>query len=82
MPTGSEDWVAEQSTRSRTQRAAGEAFTFSIISDSHLGQYGGQTDFQKSMYQQTLLNVREESPDFHIDLGDTSPWTRVRSDRA
>ena len=43
-----------------------------IVADSHLGQYGGQTDFQKSMYQQTLLNVKDEDPDFHIDLGDTS----------
>jgi hypothetical protein len=71
-PAGSGEWEAGAEHSFRTQRAAGEAFTFSIISDSHLGQYGGQTDFQKSMYQQTLLNIKDEDPDFHIDLGDTS----------
>jgi phosphodiesterase/alkaline phosphatase D-like protein len=70
-PTASVDWEAGAEHSFRTQRAAGEAFTFSIISDSHAGQYGGQTDFQKAMYQQTLLNVKDEDPDFHIDLGDT-----------
>ena len=71
-PTGSEEWAAGAEHSFRTQRAAGQAFTFTIVADSHLGQYGGQTDFQKSMYQQTLLNVKGEDPDFHIDLGDTS----------
>ena len=70
--TGSNDWAAGAEHAFRTQRAPGDTFTFTIVADSHLGQYGGQTDFQKSMYQQTLLNVKNEDPDFHIDLGDTS----------
>lgn len=56
-----------------TQRSAGSSFVFTIISDSHLGQYGGNTADQKSLYQQTLQNVASDQPDFHIDLGDTFP---------
>ena len=68
----SSDWAAGAEHSFRTQRAPGDGFDFTIVADSHLGQYGGQTDFQKSMYQQTLLNCKAEDPDFHIDLGDTS----------
>jgi hypothetical protein len=55
----------------RTQRAPGSTFTFTITSDSHLGQYGGNTAREKALYQQTLLNAGADNPDFHIDLGDT-----------
>ena len=46
-----------------TQRAEGEEFVFTIIADSH-AQYNTQ-------YQQALLNVAADQPDFHFDLGDT-----------
>ena len=54
-----------------TQRTQGNAFTFTIISDSHLGQYGGQTADEYALYEQALQNVWDDDPDFHIDLGDT-----------
>ena len=49
-----------------TQRSQGSAFTFTVQADSHLDE-----NCQADIYQRTLLNVRNEHPDFHIDLGDT-----------
>lgn len=49
-----------------TQRATGTTFTFTVTADSHLDQ---NTDTE--LYQQTLKAAGEESPEFHIDLGDT-----------
>lgn len=49
-----------------TQRAAGSAFSFTITADPHLDN---NTDID--LYAQTLANVAGDSPDFHIDLGDT-----------
>jgi len=71
--TASNPWTTSAEYSFQTQRPAGEDFTFTIISDSHLGQYGGQTADQKALYQRTLLNVSADYPDFHIDLGDTFP---------
>ena len=68
---GSSTWIAGAEHSFITQRPAGDAFTFTIISDSHLGQYGGQTADEKALYEQTLENVKADNPDFHIDLGDT-----------
>jgi hypothetical protein len=64
-------WLYRSPHTFRTQRAPGAGFTFTITADSHLGQYGGQTADEKALYQRTLLNVRDDQPDFHIDLGDT-----------
>jgi hypothetical protein len=66
-------WTAGGEHSFHTQRALGNTFTFTIISDSHFGQYGGQTSDEKALYEQTLLNVGADQPDFHIDLGDTFP---------
>jgi hypothetical protein len=66
-------WTEGDENSFETQRARGSTFTFTIISDSHLGQYGGQTANQKTLYQLTLQNVKNDAPDFHIDLGDTFP---------
>jgi hypothetical protein len=66
-------WTAGGEHAFQTQRAPGSTFTFTIVSDSHLGQYGGQTADQKALYQLTLQSVAAEQPDFHIDLGDTFP---------
>ncbi len=60
------DWVARGEHSFQTQRSPGSNFTFTIISDSHVGFLGNA-----NLYQQTLLNVRDDNPDFHIDLGDT-----------
>ena len=56
-----------------TQRPRGSTFTFTIIADSHLGQYGGFTLRERNLYRQTLRNISSDQPDFHIDLGDTFP---------
>ncbi len=68
---GSDTWVAAREHSFRTQRLPGDTFTFTIVADSHLGQYGGNTADQMALYQLTLDNAKAENPDFHIDLGDT-----------
>lgn len=49
-----------------TARPPGGAFTFTVTADSHLDEH---TDPQ--LYQRTLANAQANTPDFHIDLGDT-----------
>jgi hypothetical protein len=56
-----------------TQRPEGSSFTFTVTSDNHLGQYGGQTANELALWQVTLQNVAADQPDFHIDTGDTFP---------
>jgi hypothetical protein len=63
-------WVARSEHSFHTKRARGDTFAFTIISDSHMSGGGGTV----SLYQQTLVNVAAEKPDFHLDLGDTF-WT-------
>ncbi len=69
------DWVARSEHAFRTQRAPGSTFTFTVLADSHLFMTLG--DFR--VYQQTLLNVAADSPDFHLDLGDTFAMDGVTS---
>lgn len=71
--TDLDPWIAGSEYSFHTQRSPDDSYIFTIISDSHLGQYGGQTADQKALYQRTLLNVLDDYPDFHIDLGDTFP---------
>ena len=49
-----------------TARPPGSMFTFTLTADSHLDE---QTD--PVLYQRTLANALADTPDFHIDLGDT-----------
>jgi hypothetical protein len=65
--TGTTEWIARDEHSFHTQRSFGSTFTFTITSDSHLGAGGGNAN----LYQQTLLNVLADNPDFHLDLGDT-----------
>jgi uncharacterized repeat protein (TIGR02543 family) len=69
--TGATEWTEGDEHSFGTQRAPGSTFTFTMIADSHLGQYGGQTADELALYEQTILNVGADQPDFHIDLGDT-----------
>jgi hypothetical protein len=69
--SGTTEWNNAEEHSFMTQRAQGSSFVFTIISDSHLGQYGGQTEDEKALYAQTLQNVAGDNPDFHMDLGDT-----------
>jgi phosphodiesterase/alkaline phosphatase D-like protein len=66
--TGSDPWVSGEEHSFHTQRARGETFTFTIASDSHLGQTFSGNDPDR--YEQTTLNVAADTPDFHLDLGD------------
>lgn len=58
-----------------TQRARGQGFTFTIQADSHLGTL---KHCEPALYAQTLRNVAADSPDFHIDLGDTFRATHLK----
>jgi len=49
-----------------TARPPGQAFTFTIIADSHLDEHT-----EPAIYQESLANALAGHPDFHIDLGDT-----------
>jgi sugar lactone lactonase YvrE/phosphodiesterase/alkaline phosphatase D-like protein len=49
-----------------TQRAAGSAFVFTVQADSHLDE-----NASPDLYRRTLANALADSPDFHVDLGDT-----------
>ncbi|MEN9281236.1 MAG: hypothetical protein RL594_171 [Bacteroidota bacterium] len=51
----------------RTQRARGEEFTFLVEADEHLYDKKGI----RSMYQITLDNMKKDSADFMLSLGDT-----------
>ena len=53
-----------------TRRAQGESFVFAVTSDMHYYQIRTQED-HKDVLRRTLLNIKEEGPDFHIDLGDS-----------
>jgi len=65
------DWNQSEEYSFITQREDGSSYIFTIVSDSHLGQYGGQDADELALYAQTLANVAGDDPDFHIDLGDT-----------
>ena len=49
-----------------TARPTGSSFTFTVQADSHLDE-----NSDLNFYLKTLGNVAADSPDFHIDLGDT-----------
>ena len=59
-------WQSGPEQSFHTARHPGAPFTFTIQADSHLD--GG---VDPATYRQTLLNVRTDQPDFHLDLGDT-----------
>jgi hypothetical protein len=63
---GGSSWVARAEHSFHTQRLPGSTFTFTITSDSHINIVFGNP----SLWQTTLLNVANDHPDFHLDLGD------------
>ncbi len=65
--TGTTAWTTRSEYSFHTQRPPGSTFSFTIGSDSHINIVFGNP----SLYQQTMQNVAAESPDFHLDLGDT-----------
>ena len=70
---GGSNWLERDEHTFHTQRPPGSSFTFTITSDSHLGQYGGVTSDELALYTLTLQNAAQDNPDFHLDLGDTFP---------
>ncbi len=71
--SGASEWNNAAEHSFITQRPAGSSFTFTVTSDNHLGQYGGQTADELDLWKVTLQNVLGDHPDFHIDTGDTFP---------
>lgn len=49
-----------------TAKPPGSTFTVTLQADSHLDE-----NSDLAVYKQTLANVLQDQPDFHIDLGDT-----------
>jgi uncharacterized membrane protein YgcG len=72
-PSGSSTWIARDEHFFHTQRQPGGTFTFTITSDSHVNIVFGDQD----LYRQTLRNVNDDQPDFHLDLGDTFAMDNV-----
>ncbi len=66
--TSADPWVVGDEHSFHTQRAKGETFKFTIISDSHLGQTFSSNNPDR--YERATLNVAADNPDFHLDLGD------------
>jgi hypothetical protein len=64
--TGTVTWTQRTERSFYTQRSVGATFTFTITSDSHFGNYLGDS----ALYNRTLNNVNGDHPDFHLDLGD------------
>lgn len=60
---GGSSWTARAEHSFNTQRAPGSTFVFTVISDNH--------NSLNSTYITALTHVRDDQPDFHIDLGDT-----------
>ncbi|MGO9640860.1 MAG: malectin domain-containing carbohydrate-binding protein [Candidatus Acidiferrales bacterium] len=65
--TGATSWITRAEHSFYTQRPPGSTFTFTVTADSHINIVFGNA----SLFQKTLQNIAGESPDFHLDLGDT-----------
>jgi hypothetical protein len=65
---GGSTWTARTEHSFWTQRAVGSSFTFDITTDSHIDIMLGST----GNWNNTLTRVAADSPDFVIDLGDTT----------
>ena len=55
-----------------TQRPPGRSFRFTIQSDSHIQQsLSAEDDRECALYAIVMRHIAEQSPDFHVVLGDT-----------
>lgn len=73
---GTSDWTARDEHTFHTQRPPGEAFTFTVVSDSHLNISAGAA-VNSQLYQIALRSIAGDNPDFHLDLGDTFAMDNV-----
>ena len=71
--TGAPPWTTRPEHSFHTARVPGNTYTFTVTSDSHINIVFGNP----SLFQQTLGNIADESPDFHLDLGDTFAMDNV-----
>lgn len=56
----------------RTQQPVDKQFMFTITSDSHIWEAMRERQGTNlELYRRTLMNVAEDDPEFHVDLGDT-----------
>jgi hypothetical protein len=76
--TGSSSWIARPEHSFHTARRPGEAFEFTVTSDSHIGIVFGNA----SLFRQTMRNVADDEPDLHFDLGDTFAMDGVTTQAA
>ena len=67
---GTTEYSQGQEYSFHTQRQPGSTFTFTVQADPHA--ISGNRAKNLELYQTTLLNALADSPDFHLDLGDTS----------
>jgi len=72
-PQDSNDYQSGDTLTFCTQRSAGTPFTFVVQADSHLDEQS-----VPELYETTLANERDDTPDFVIDLGDTFMSDKVR----
>ena len=63
-PAGGETCTNSPEYTFHTARASGETFTFTLTADAHLDEHTSP-----EVYCRTLANIRADTPDFHIDLG-------------
>jgi len=73
---GGSDWTARDEHTFHTQRPPGEAFTFTVVSDSHMNIVAGAS-VNSQLYQIALRRIAGDNPDFHLDLGDTFAMDNV-----
>ena len=66
-PSGVKDFANSPEYTIHTARPPGACFTFTLTADAHLDERTSP-----EVYLQTLANIRNDRPDFHIDLGNLS----------
>ncbi|MFN2174032.1 MAG: dockerin type I domain-containing protein, partial [Candidatus Promineifilaceae bacterium] len=80
--TSGDEWLNGTEHSFQTQRVRGESFTFTVSSDSHLGDTFSGIDPDR--YEATTVNIANDDPDFHLDLGDAfvmnSPTNQDQAD--
>jgi len=65
--SGTTPFITGEEHSFHTKRQIGKAFTFTVQADPHYGE----SNFNAGIYRIALQNALKDTPDFHIDLGDT-----------
>lgn len=73
--SGESEWKTSEIYAFQTERKQGEIFVFTVQADSHLDE---NTD--TTIYLRTLENMKNNAPDFVVDLGDTWMTDKYRND--